>query len=286
MVQTPGTPTIARTEGWFQGANGGRLFERSWQPGGAPKAAVIVVHGYAEHSGRYDHVGATLAAAGYAVYAYDHRGHGRSEGERALVRSVDAYLDDLDVFVARIAAQHAAHAPVFLLGHSMGGAIVTLYAIERRPAVRGVLLSGAATGASERLGWRGRLVSVLGRILPKLPLVKLDAATVSRDAGVVRLYDADPLNYRGKMKAGLVRAMMRGGQRIARGASTINSPLLVMHGTGDALVPADASTRLFENVSSEDKTLKLYDGLYHEIFNEPERDAVLADVVAWLDARV
>jgi alpha-beta hydrolase superfamily lysophospholipase len=285
MVQTPESSTVTRDEAWFEGADGIRLLERSWLPAGAPKAVVVVVHGYAEHCGRYDYVGETLAKAGYAVHAYDQRGHGRSQGERALVRSMDEYLDDLDVFVERVAARHEARLATFMVGHSMGGAIVALHAIERRPGVRGVLLSGAAGGA-ERLGWRGRLITLLGRLLQKLPLVTLDAATVSRDPEVVRLYDADPLNYRGKMKAGLLRALILGGRRIARGRGSMGYPLLIMHGTEDALVPHDGSVRLYEQASSPDKTLKLYDGLYHEIFNEPERDAVLADVVAWLDARV
>jgi len=286
MVQSPHMSTIVREEGWFEGAGGVRLFERAWLPSAVPKGAVVIVHGYAEHSGRYDHVGGALADAGYAVHAYDQRGHGRSEGDRALVRSMDEYLDDLDLFVARVATRHSTSTPTFILGHSMGGAIVALHAIERRPTARGLLLSGAAVSNSERLGLRGWLITTLGRLFPKLPLVKLDAATVSRDPEVVQLYDADPLNYRGRMKAGLLRALTLGGQRIARGAATLRCPLLIMHGADDALVPADASTRLFDAVASDDKTLKLYEGLYHEIFNEPERDAVFADVVTWLDARV
>jgi alpha-beta hydrolase superfamily lysophospholipase len=286
MVQTPETSTVAREEDWFEGADGIRLFERTWRPADKPKGAVIVVHGYAEHSGRYDHVGTSLAGAGYAVHAYDQRGHGRSDGARAIVRSMDEFLDDVDVFVARVAARYSAGVPTFLLGHSMGGGIVALHAIERRPAVRGLLLSGATVAGSERLGLRGWLIATLGRLLPRFPLIKLDAATVSRDPEVVRLYDTDPLNYRGRMKAGLVRALFLGGQRIARGAPSIDYPLLIMHGADDALVPSDASKRLFDAVASDDKTLKLYDGLYHEIFNEPERDAVLADVVAWLESRV
>ncbi|MEX0749489.1 MAG: lysophospholipase [Dehalococcoidia bacterium] len=285
MVQTSPTANAVRDEAWFTGTGGVRLFERSWRPAAATKAAVVLVHGYAEHSGRYDHVGEALATAGYAVHAYDQRGHGRSEGERALVRSMDEYLDDLDVFMALIAARHDAATPVFILGHSMGGGIVTLHAIERRPNVRGVLLSGAAVMGEQRLGVRGWIIATVGRFFPKLPLVKLEAETVSRDPDVVRLYDADPLNYRGCMKAGLVAAMMRGSQRIARGMTSIRYPLLIMHGTEDALVPSEASTRLYEAASSEDKTLKLYDGLYHEIFNEPERHGVFADLIAWLDAR-
>lgn len=263
-----------------------RLFERAWLPAQAPKAVLVLVHGYAEHSGRYDYVGRRFAEAGYATHALDQRGHGRADGERALVSSMDEFLDDLDVFIARTRAKYAARTPMFILGHSMGGAIVALHAIERRPDVRGVLLSGAAAAGGDKLGMRGWLLVKLGRLFRKLPLIKLDGSAVSRDPEIVRLYDSDPLNYRGRMKAGLLSALIVGSQRIARGRGALAYPLLVMHGTEDALVPSFASTNLYEAAASQDKTLRLYEGLYHEILNEPERDRVVADIVEWMDARL
>jgi alpha-beta hydrolase superfamily lysophospholipase len=284
MTQAPEAAAVVREELWFTGASGLRLFARSWRPAGVARAVIVLVHGYAEHSGRYDHVGETLARAGYAVHAYDQRGHGRSEGERALVRSIDEYLDDLDLCVARM-REAEGRLPLFIVGHSMGGGIVALHAIERRPGVRGVVLSGAAVMGGESRGIRARILLALSRFLPKLPLVKLDAASVSRDPEVVRLYDADPLNYRGRMKLGLAASMMRAGQRIARGLHSLDVPLLIMHGTKDSLVASSASVRLHDGAASTDKTLLLYDGLYHEIFNEPERDRVLGDVVRWMGER-
>jgi alpha-beta hydrolase superfamily lysophospholipase len=227
-------------------------------------------------------VGRALAERGYGVHAVDLRGHGRSEGPRALVRSFDEYLLDADAVVADAGA---AGAPVFLLGHSMGGAIVALAAVEGRAGVAGLLLSGAALPVDGRAGVRARLFRIIGRLFPSLPLAKLRAGDVSRDLEEVRKYDSDPLVYRGRMKAGLVAAMIDASQRIWRGAPAIAHPLLIMHGTADALTSPAGSRALYERCQSTDKTLRPYDGLYHEILNEPERARVIDDIAAWLDAR-
>jgi alpha-beta hydrolase superfamily lysophospholipase len=281
--QVEGNVAVGVSERWFTGAGGARLFERAWLPHGAAKARIVLVHGYAEHAGRYEYVGETLASAGYEVHAFDLRGHGRSEGDRALVRSFDAYLDDLGIFLSRVTAD-ATPMPTFLLGHSMGGAIVALHAIERTPDIRGLVLSGPAI--TDRSGIAAWVMSTVGRIVPRLPLVKLDAAAVSRDPDVVRRYDGDPLVYRGRVKAGLLTAMLDAGRRVVRGAPSLDAPLLIVHGREDRLAPVAVSEALFGAMTSSDKILKMYDGLFHEVFNEPERDDVLADVIRWLDARV
>jgi alpha-beta hydrolase superfamily lysophospholipase len=273
---------VSKREGWFEGAGGVRLFERAWLPDDGAKARIVLVHGYAEHTGRYDYAGRSMASRGYAVHAFDLRGHGRSQGDRVLVRSFDAYLNDLDIFLAHMRAGDAP-APVFLLGHSMGGAIVALHAIERAPDIRGVVLSGPAI--ADRSGVAAWVMSAIGRVLPRLPLLKLDATAVSRDPEVVRRYDEDPLVYRGRVKAGLLTAMLDAGRRVVRAAPSIDAPLLIVHGHEDRLAPVAVSETLFGAVSSADQTLNVYDGLYHEVFNEPERDDVLADVIRWLDAR-
>jgi len=283
MAQARETQADAAEESWFEGADGVRLFARSWLAR-SPRAAMVLVHGFAEHSGRYEHVGAALAAAGFEVHAFDLRGHGRSDGPRATVRTMDQYLDDLDRFLAVVRGKSPG-VPLFVLGHSMGGAIVALHAIERRPDVRGVLLSGAALTGGARLGVREWIIVQVGRLFPGLPLVKLAAASVSRDPEVVRLYDGDPLNYRGRIKAGLASAMIRGSQRVAKGLASLQYALLIMHGSDDALAPVETSEALHAGAGSRDKTLKVYEGLYHEILNEPERGRVLADIVTWVSAR-
>jgi alpha-beta hydrolase superfamily lysophospholipase len=276
--------TTVRTEDdTFTTADGVRLFERRWLPKGAPKAALAIVHGYAEHSGRYAYVGEAIAARGYAVHAVDLRGHGRSEGPRAFVRSFDAYLADLRAFLDRVRATTPG-AAVFLLGHSMGGTIVALAAVADRPAVEGILLSGPVTVRNAPRLFE-RVINVIARVAPMLPLTKLSAGAVSRDPEVVRRYDEDPLVYRGRMRVGLLAAMLRAARRVDSGIAKMSLPVLFMHGTADQLTTPEGSRDLYERAASSDKTLKLYDGLYHEILNEPERDEVIADIAAWLAAR-
>lgn len=276
---------MRRSEEPFKTADGLLLLERSWLPEEAPRAAVVIVHGYAEHSGRYGHVAEHLVASGYAVYAFDLRGHGRSEGKRTYVRSLDEHLADLDGLLARVRERGPA-VPLFLLGHSMGGTIVTLFLISGEREVRGAILSGAALklrgGVSRILQ---ALLSFLGRLAPKLPLSKLSSRDISRDETVVTEYDSDPLVYRGRMPAGTAAALIQAIRSIEARMEAVALPLLLLHGTSDSLTDPEGSSLLYERASSPDKTLRLYEGLYHEVLNEPEKEQVLADLVQWLDER-
>ncbi len=278
------TTGVRHAEGTFSAADGRLLFEQRWLPDGETRAQVAIVHGYAEHSGRYAHVGDALAQRGYAVHALDLRGHGRSDGDRAIVRSFDEYLADVRAFIALV-RERAARRPLFLLGHSMGGTIATLALIVDHAQLDGVLLSGGVLTSSGTPRIVGAIVGLLGRLFPRLPLIKLKAAHVSRDPEVVRRYEGDPLVYRGRIRAGLAAAMGRAVRRIERDASSITLPLLIMHGTEDQLASPEGSRVLHERIASADKTLKLYAGLHHEILNEPEQDQVIADIADWLDAR-
>ncbi len=261
--------------GVFDAARGARVFEQWWWPGGEPRAVLAICHGYAEHSGRYAAVAADLNARGYAVEALDLRGHGRSSGERVTVESYDDYLDDLDLFLARVRSRHPGK-KLFLLGHSMGGGIVTSYAIARRPRLDGVLLSGAAMLSPRPQPNPDQ---------PAVPPAPLPASAISRDPQVVAAYESDPLVYRGVRNPRMAEVTRPAHERVLQRMDEIDLPLLIMHGTADLLVPARGSENLFRRAVSSDKTLRLYPGLYHEILNEPERDQVVADVVAWLDAR-
>jgi alpha-beta hydrolase superfamily lysophospholipase len=245
---------------------------------------VAIVHGYAEHCGRYQHVAERLTAEGYAVHSFDLRGHGRSAGDRTLVHSFNEHLSDVKRFLAWVRERHAG-TPVFLLGHSMGGMIATLYVIARQPELAGLILSGPAlpapAGSSAPLQ---RAKAFLRRTKPGAPRV-LPAATISRDPEVVAAYESDPLVYRGPGRPESMQAGTRARQRIGRDMERISVPLMILHGTGDLLTSPAGSEALFARASAKDKTLKLYEDLYHEVFNEPEQDEVFDDLVEWLNER-
>ena len=265
---------------------GARLHWQRWLPKGAPRAVVILAHGYAEHLGRYEHVAARLTGSGHAVYALDHWGHGRSEGTPGFVPAFTAFTDGVDALLHRVDAEHPG-VPRFLIGHSMGGLVAVLHLLERQQHYAGAVLSGPAIKAAEEpsrlLLW---LSALLSRIAPRLGVLQLDASAVSRDPAVVAAYLADPLVYTGKMGARLGREMFVSMQRARDCAHRLTLPMLLLHGTEDRLAAPEGSQYLDRHVTSQDRRLTLYPGLYHEIFNEPEQDAVLADVTAWLDAHL
>ena len=274
----------SHSTGTYESDDGLRLFEQEWSPEGTPKAGVVIVHGYGEHTGRYVHVAEELTQNGYAVSTFDLRGHGRSQGDpRTFVRSFDEHLDDLERFLSRVRERHSGR-PLFLFGHSMGGTIATLFAIARQPEIRGLLLSGASLKLSDNYSPSMiTLAKIISLVLPKLRLIKLDASAVSRDAEVVREYVTDPLVYHGGIPARTGAEMNRAMERIRQRMETLEVPLLIMHGTCDLLADPEGSRQLYDRAESDDKDLRLYEGLYHEILNEPEKTQVLADMVEWLD---
>jgi alpha-beta hydrolase superfamily lysophospholipase len=243
-----------------------------------------MAHGASEHGGRYAWTGKQLASRGHALYALDHRGHGRSEGPRALIDRMDNAVADVGTLLDLAARESGDGAEPFLFGHSMGGCIALAFATRRQDELRGLLVSAPVAvfeAASPAQRFAGRLLSV---VAPKLGVYSIDSQTVSRDPQVVRDYDSDPANYHGRLPARTVHEMAEEIDRFAAAIPRITIPLLVQVGTGDELVPPAASELVYERASSQDKTIKRYDGLYHEILNEPEREAVIADMLAWLDA--
>ena len=272
--------------GMYEAVDDLQLFEQWWQPKDKPKAVVVIIHGYGEHSSRYTHVAEHLGSHGYAVDTFDLRGHGKSEGARTFIKSFDEYLDDVGQFLVRVRERHP-EKTMFMLGHSMGGAITTLFIITKKPELSGVVLSGAAVKISDDISpLLVKISGVIGSILPKLPTIRLDASGISRDPEVVQRYDNDPLVYRGKIPARTGAELTRATKLIHAKMNTIELPLLIMHGTDDRLADPEGSKQLYEHVKSTDKTVKLYKGFYHEVLNEPEKEQVFADVVQWLDAHL
>jgi acylglycerol lipase len=264
-------------------ADGLTLYEHWWLPDGEPRAAVVVVHGINEHSGRYARLAGDLNGHDYAVYTMDLRGHGRSEGERALIRSFDRYLDDVGQLVERVAARQPGK-PLFIFGHSMGGAIVALLAITRPPKVRGIVLSSPAILiAGNVFPVLRRLASLVSRVWPTLRITRLGCRFISHDQAVVEAFRNDPLVFHGRFPVCTGAEILRAAQRIQSDARQFALPLLVLHGTGDLVTDPAGSRLLVARAGSTDKTLRLYTGLYHEVLSEPERAEVVADLLAWLD---
>lgn len=259
---------------------------QSWQPVEPPRAIVLLVHGLGEHSGRYRHVAAHLVERDVAVYAIDHSGHGRSQGVPGFVVRFEDYLDGVRSLFDRIRADHE-HCPVFLVGHSMGGLISAVYLLDHQSDFTGCVLSGPALEVdSAPPGWVLSVNRLLARLVPKLGMLKLDPAGVSRDEAVVAAYISDPLVYKGKVSARLVAELFSNMQQVMANAGRIRLPILLLHGEADVLTSPKGSKSLYEGVSSTDKTLKVYPGLYHEIFNEPEQAEVLGDMSDWISAHL
>lgn len=281
-VPVSGTLTLGRRSR----AAGDALFRQSWIPTSEPRAVIILAHGYAEHAARYQHVAERFVAAGFAVHAIDHWGHGRSDGARGFVPDFSVFLDGMEALLTFAAEAHPG-VPLILVGHSMGGLIAATHLLTHQHAYRAAVLSGPAVSAGEPPSMVTRAIGrLLARIAPKAGLIQLDAQAVSRDPEVVAAYLADNLVYKGKMSARLASNMLDAMERIQARAKEIYLPLLVVHGSKDTLAAPDGARILVTNASSTDKAFELLDGLYHEVFNEPERDKVLSSVVEWIDARL
>jgi acylglycerol lipase len=269
----------------FTGDAGSEIFWQSWPAPGGAKGIVVIAHGVSEHSTRYSHVAKRLNAAGYDVYALDHHGHGRSEGGRANIGRISSAVADIGRLIG-ISREGSESLKLFLLGHSMGGALALEFALERQDELDGLVLSApaAALEAASRFELlAGRTLSV---VAPNLGVFPVDPTSVSRDPEVVSDYESDPLNYHRKLPARTVAELAGAIEEFPDRLPGLTLPLLVMVGTADRLVPPDASRMVAERAGSADKQLITYEGLYHEILNEPEQDKVMDDLVAWLDARL
>lgn len=279
----PGSPSHT---GSLTTPDGLRLHTQEWHPPAPPKALVVLVHGYAEHCGRYGHVARTLTRRGSVVYGYDQRGYGQSDGRRAYVDTFEAYLDDLQLVLDRARSEHSG-LPLFLFGHSMGGLVVLKYVLDRAPSLRGLILSSPAIEINPDLApVLRRVAQVLGWLFPTLPTTRSSQGALSRDPEVVEAARNDPLNYHGRVRARTGAEMLRAGQEVQERLDDLQRPFLVFHGTADSLTSPDWSQQLYDQAPAADKTIHLYDGFYHETFNEPGGDRVLQDLGNWLAERL
>jgi len=272
------------TEGTFTSSDGLSIYHQAWLPSGDPRAVVMLIHGLGEHSGRYAHVATTLNDAGLAVHALDHRGHGKSDGKRVFVKSYDEFMTDLVQFRSLITAEHP-DVPLIVLGHSMGGNLAVGHTLEHQAGITGLALSGAALQVGSDLSpGKLKVFKLIAKIAPGVRPEGLSAEAISRDPAVVSAYQNDPLVFTGKISAGLGAALIEAMERFPQRYGELTLPLLIMHGTDDQLASVEGSRALEAAAVNAEVTARYYDGLYHEIFNEPEQDEVLADLVSWVDS--
>jgi acylglycerol lipase len=275
-------------QGHRESTPGRAAYWQAWLPDGPARAIVVIVHGIHEHSGRYAHVGHRLATAGFAAYAADHRGHGRSGGRRANIERMALVVDDLSSFV-RFATQRHARLPVFMVGHSLGGLIALHWVTEPHWATEpegrldGLVVSGPAVEVLVGSALAKRLAGVLSALVPDLRVSSINADWISRDPEVVRAYREDPLVDHGRIKARTGAEILATIESLPARLPQLSVPLLLLHGTGDRICAPTSSIMVHDAVSSPDKTLRRYQGLYHELFNEPEREQILTDLISWLN---
>jgi alpha-beta hydrolase superfamily lysophospholipase len=266
------------------GIGGVPLFAQAWLPDVTPSAVVVLAHGLGEHSARYQPLAERLVADGRAVYAIDHRGHGRSGGRRANIGRFAHVVSDFCTYAGRASRQHPG-SPTFLFGHSMGGAVVFACAARLQDSLSGVVLSAPALALGDAVpGLRLALARLLSWVAPNTGVMTLPASAVSRDPDVVRAYQADPLVMHDAIPARTLVELIDAMAAFPALAKQLRLPMLVQHGTADLLVPLAPARDVHQAVASTYRTFRLYDGLYHEIYNEPEREQVIADLLKWLAA--
>jgi len=262
------------------------LYGRAWLPEAEPRMVVVLSHGLGEHLGRYEWLAARLLETDCAVYAVDHRGHGRSGGPApANIDRFDYVVSDLGTFTGRAQREHPG-VPMVLFGHSMGGLIALDCALRNPHGLVGLVLSAPALAAAEAVPpMKLAIAKLMSRIAPNVGALELEAAAVSRDPAVVRAYEQDPLVFHGSVPSRTAVELLDAMDSVAARADQLRLRVLAQHGTADRLVPLAGVQPVYQRLGPQRlRTLRIYEGLYHEIYNEPEREAVLADLLSWIEA--
>lgn len=270
----------ASKEEFFESASGLKVFLRSWRPPSKPRGIVVIVHGLKAHSGLYQWVAENLVKSDLAVYALDLLGHGKSEGERYFTKNVDQYVQDVARAV-EIAKARDAGLPVFVLGHSAGGVVSCTYALEHQGDIAGLVCESFAheVPAPDVLL---SLLKGLSHIAPHLHVFPLKDEDFSRDPSFVQKMKADPLVEHIAYPTSTVAALVRTDERLKREFPKITLPVLIVHGTADKVTKPSGSKHFYEKAGSTDKTLKLYEGHYHDLLNDVGKDVVMADITEWI----
>jgi acylglycerol lipase len=259
-----------------------KLHLRSWRAA-APRAVVVIVHGVNSHSGQYLWSGERLAAAGFSVFAYDHRGRGKSEGSRFYIDGIADYTEDLGTMIS-LAKSREPGLKVFVLGHSAGGVVSCTWALDHQSEIAGFICESFAYRVPAPAAVLA-IVRFLGKVAPKLPVLKLKMKDFTRDPQALAALEADPLTMNEAQPARTVAALLDATDRMTREFDTLKLPLFILHGTLDKATVPSGSQFFYDSAGAKDKTLKLYEGHFHDLLNDIGKDQVLADIVAWIDAR-
>ncbi len=271
-------------ESSFEGVGGLKIATRSWQPDGAPRAVMILVHGFNAHSGYMVWPGEQFSANGFATYALDLRGRGNSEGERFYVEEFSDYLGDVNKLVD-IARSENPGLPIYVLGHSAGGVIASSYVFEHQDEIAGLVCESFAfdVGLPHLVQLALQGVSYLA---PHLHVFSLNNADFSRDPAAVERMNTDPLIAKESQPAETASEMLKAAERLKENMPNFNAPVLIIHGTEDKATRPAGSQYFYDNAGSSDKTLKLYEGHYHDLLADVDKEIVMSDILAWLDARI
>ena len=264
--------------------HGLRIFIRSWLPVGTPRAAVVICHGVKSHSGYYHWAAAQLVSQGFAVYALDLHGRGKSEGERFYLEKFADYLDDVDVMVKLAKSRHRS-LPVYLLGHSAGGVVSSVYTLEHQAELAGLICESFAFKVYAP-DIALAIVKGLSHVAPHVHVLNLPTEDFSRDPAAVQAMKDDPLIHDEVQPTNTVAELARADERLEREFPQITLPVLILHGTADKVTKPAGSQMFFATAGSADKTLKLYDGHAHDLLNDIDREVVMADIVHWITARL
>jgi alpha-beta hydrolase superfamily lysophospholipase len=272
------------TEGSFQGVGGIKIFTREWQPAGKPHGVVVISHGFNAHSGLYEWAAEQFTANGLAVYALDHRGRGRSEGERFFVKKFSDWTEDLATFIDIVKTREPG-LPVFLLGHSAGGVIACGYALEHQDQIAGLICEDFAYQSSAP-DIAVAIVKGVSHVAPHVHVLKLKNEDFSRDPAVVAALNADPLIADEAQPSESIAELARADQLLGKSFQQITLPLLILHGTADKVTRPSGSKEFYEKAGSRDKTLRLYEGHFHDLLADLGKQQVMADILAWIDAHL
>ncbi|AYB30911.1 alpha/beta hydrolase [Chryseolinea soli] len=267
----------------FDVSNGQKVFYRHWKSAGSPKAVVVIVHGFNSHSGYYQWTADQLVDSGYETYALDLRGRGNSDGERFYIADMNEFVDDVDQLVSVVKAAQP-DLPVFVLGHSAGGVLSCLYMLAHQDRVNGFICESFAYQVPAP-DFAIAVLKGLSHLAPHAHVLKLKNEDFSRDAAVVEAMNNDPLIAHEVQPTRTVQQLAVADERLKKEFSTIQIPLFIIHGSEDKATRPSGSEFFYKQASSTDKTLKIYEGHYHDMLNDLDKEVVMGDILDWLNQR-